>query len=319
MTPHETSSGIGEPTVEIADRLTSTEVDGVLALVAAATKADDVSPLSEHVLLHLRHGGDDGDRHVRVFLGAHLAGYAHIDLTDSVEGPSAELTVSPLHRRQGVGHLLVTTLTRLSPDGRLRLWAHGGHSDAAYLAHSHGFDRSRELWQMRRSLFAALPTASLPAGISLREFRPGHDDDAWIALNSEAFADLPDQGGWQLEDLHRRIAEPWFDAGGFLIAESNADSTMAGFHWTKVHGSRLASSANGHGHEAIGEVYVIGIAEKWRGTGLGKALLLAGMSHLRDLGLSEVMLYVDSTNTAAIGLYESLGFARWDIDVLFRR
>jgi mycothiol synthase len=29
------------------------------------------------------------------------------------------------------------------------------------------------------------------------------------------------------------------------------------------------------------------------------------------------MLYVDSTNTAAIRLYESLGFTRWDTDVMY--
>ena len=29
------------------------------------------------------------------------------------------------------------------------------------------------------------------------------------------------------------------------------------------------------------------------------------------------MLYVDATNTAAIGLYESLGFTRWDTDVMY--
>ncbi len=302
--------------VEVTEKLAPIEVAQVLTLVANATQADEVSPLSEHVLLHLRHGGDEGDRHLRVFINGTLVGYAHVDLTDQVEGPSAELVVSPLHRRRGVGHQLVAALTELSPDGRLRLWAHGGHSDAAFLANSHGFDRARELWQMRRSLFAALPSADLPAGIQLRCFRPGIDDEAWIALNAEAFAELPDQGSLGLADLRQRMDEPWFDANGFLIAETSDPARspdLAGFHWTKVHG------AERHGHEAIGEVYVIGVARNWRGTGLGKALLLAGLAHLRAQGLAEVMLYVDATNTPAIGLYESLGFSRWDIDVLFRR
>ena len=301
--------------VEVTEKLAPVEVAQVLNLVTNATQADEVSPLSEHVLLHLRHGGDDGDRHLRVFVDGALAGYAHVDLTDQVEGPSAELVVAPAHRRRGVGHQLVAALTELSPDGRLRLWAHGGHSDAAFLANSHGFVRARELWQMRRSLFAALPSAALPEGIALRSFEPGIDDEAWITLNAEAFEELPDQGSLGLADLRQRINEPWFDADGFLVAQTTSPDhppVLAGFHWTKVHG------AERHGHEAIGEVYVIGVARDWRGTGLGKALLLAGLAHLRAQGLAEVMLYVDATNTAAIGLYESLGFSRWDVDVLFR-
>jgi mycothiol synthase len=56
-----------------------------------------------------------------------------------------------------------------------------------------------------------------------------------------------------------------------------------------------------------------------RGLGLGRALTLAGLHHLRHLGLSAALLYVDADNEAAISLYRALGFAPWDSDTLFRR
>ncbi len=74
-----------------------------------------------------------------------------------------------------------------------------------------------------------------------------------------------------------------------------------------------------HGHDPIGEVYVLGVDPSERGTGIGHALTTLGLAYLRGLGLGEVMLYVDESNRAAIGLYESLGFTHWDTDVMYAR
>ena len=56
-----------------------------------------------------------------------------------------------------------------------------------------------------------------------------------------------------------------------------------------------------------------------QGSGLGRALTLVGLEHLRARGLTEAMLYVDADNEPAIGLYRGLGFAHWDTDRMYQR
>ena len=313
--------------------LTPDEVVEVLELARAAGDTDGAYPLSEHVVLHVRRGGDEPAIHLFIREDGRLVGYAHVDTTDRIEGSSAELVVHPMFRRRGLGRALVIAATQAAtqaatessagssagvpsgpggpvPPGRLRLWAHGDHPSASALALSLGFHRARVLYQMRRSLFAPLEIPELPAGVTLRSFQPGRDEQEWVALNARAFADLPDQGRWTLKDLLVRMAEPWFDPAGFLLAERA--SKLIGFHWTKVHGDRA------HQHDAIGEVYVLGVDPAAHGAGLGRALTLAGLRYLRGRGLDQAMLYVDEANERAIALYQKMGFARWSTDVSFQ-
>lgn len=323
--------------IEVRDRLERADVLDVFDLVDDATRHDKVTPISEHVMLHLRHGGDAQVRHLLARADdGRLVGYAHLDVTDLVEGPSAEMVVAPSARRHGLGHALVSELVGVSegdaPGRGLRLWAHGESDAARGVAEGLGFTRARVLWQMRRSLMSPLPDVPMPEGMRLRTFLPGIDDAAWLAVNAAAFADLPDQGGWTAEDLERRLSESWFDPSGFLVA-TDARGDIAGFHWTKVHGgdhphgdddhARLHAEgvdhSHGHGHEALGEVYVIGVDPAQQGTGLGRALLVAGLRLMAARGLPQAMLYVDAANTPAIALYSSLGFTHWDTDVLYRR
>ncbi|GAA3249143.1 mycothiol synthase [Dactylosporangium siamense] len=303
-------------TVEHLDHLSAVQVDQVLAISQAAGDTDGALPLSEHVVLHLRHGGETQAVHLLARdAGGTVVGYAHVDTTEAVAGASAELVVHPLRRRRGVGRALAEAAIAVADEragGRLRLWAHGDHPSASALALSLGFDRARVLLQLRRSLFTPLDEVALPDGVTLRAFRPGEDDAAWLAVNAAAFADHPEQGRWTLDDLRVRLREPWFDAEGFLLALR--EDRLVGFHWTKIHGD-----LEDHAHEPIGEVYVLGVAPGAHGGGLGRALTLAGLRHLRSRGLSQVMLYVDEDNPRAVALYQRLGFVRWATDVNFRR
>lgn len=284
-----------------------------MRLVEAATDADGVSPLSEHVRLHLRYGGDPRARNVLLSSAGEVIGYAHLDPTDPVEGPSGELVIHPQHRGQGHGMALVRALLAEADGYPLRLWAHGDAPAATRLGQAAGFERIRALWQMERSLLAPVEEPRYPDGVKLRTFVVGQDEDSWADLNRRAFARHPEQGAWTREDLDLREREPWFDPDGFFLAER--DGRLAGFHWTKIHGG---DGGGDHGHESIGEVYVVGVDPDQRGGGLGRALTLTGMRYLRSRGLVRVMLYVDEANTAAIRLYESLGFSHRDTDVMFR-
>ncbi len=320
--------------VDVLDVLGASQVAEVTALCQAAAAADGVNPLSEHVRLHLRHGGEGRDRHLIALRpdGA-LAGYAHLDPTDPVAGPVAELVVAPQDRSRGVGRALVAAALDAARaqrgSDRLRLWAHGEHPAAHALAVRFGFAEGRRLEQWRRDLDESLPVAVLPEGVRLRSFRPGVDDEEWLALNARAFAGHPEQGAWSQADLDARIAEDWFDTEGFLLAE--LDGALVGFHWTKVHGASDPEGPAGaegrentapghtHGHEPIGEVYIVGVDPAHHGLGLGRALTLAGLHWLAGQGLTRAMLYVEADNEAAKATYRRLGFRLWDTDVMFYR
>ena len=304
--------------IRIAQRLTSAEVGEVLTLVRLATEEDGVAPLSEHVMLHLRYGGDRQARNVLLTEAGGIVGYAHLDPTDPVAGPSGELVIHPAHRRHKLGLALVQALTAEAGDRQLRLWAHGDLPAASRLARSAGFERVRALWQMRRSLQAQLDRPQIAEGITVRTFVIGRDEDEWTALNRRAFATHPEQGAWTRADLDLREQEPWFNPEGFFLAERAG--RLVGFHWTKIHGQDGEDSEEiGHAHQAIGEVYVVGVDPTERGSGLGRALTLVGLRYLRSRGLFQVMLYVDESNTRAVALYQRLGFVRWSNDVSFQR
>ena len=291
--------------LRVADDLTAAEDSVVRLLVEAAAEIDGRAGLNEAALLHLSRPRA-GVRHLLAEVdppdqqGAELVGYAQLDSAAAFD--TGQVVVAPTARHQGVGTALLSRLAALSP-GRLQVWATGDSAAASALAARVGLVMARELLVMTRPLTGLPPAAPLPAGIAVRGFVPGLDEQAWLAVNARAFASHPEQGAVTAADLADRMAEAWFDPDGFLLAHRGSD--LVGFHWTKRHSERL------------GEVYVLGVDPGAGGRGLGTALLDLGLHHLSQQGLSEVELYVEGDHERAVRLYEGRGFRTASRDVMY--
>lgn len=271
-----------------------TDRDAVHRLLDAAAAVDGRHPLSDHLRLELAHGGGPGFAAVTVAEGDDLAGYAQLATINGTR--NVELAVHPAHRTDpGIGHrLLATALELVAHDGGgpVQWWAFDATPADAALAASVSLRMTRELLQMR----VALPLERR-VDVATRPFVPGHDDDAFLAVNNRAFATHPEQGGWTDSTLRQRQDEDWFEPAGFLLHER--DGRLAAFCWTKVHHDETP---------VLGEIYVIAVDPDFQGLGLGNQLTLAGLASLAARGIDAGMLYVDGGNTAAVTMYERLGF-----------
>ena len=310
--------------VLVLKELYNSQVNQILEIVLNASETDGARPFSEHVELHLRSGGDRPVIHLVVQNDLNkIVGYGHLDITDLVAGPSGELVVHPDFRLKGIATQIVNEMKNLIGDKPLRLWSHGDTDIAKQFSEKLGFNSIRNIIQMRRSLFAPIDNFSFPQNFSTRNFETSKDFDIFLELNKKCFKDLPDQGSWTSKDLELRIKESWFNPEGFLLVEDEKKQ-LVGFCWTKVHGQDHnheiddGHSHLSHGHEPIGELYVIGVDPDHQNLGLGKTLTLWGLNHLRRNGLDSAMLYVDSDNKKAINLYTSLGFGFWGLDRLYK-
>lgn len=243
----------------------------------------------------------------------------HENRTESQRGPTRRWNVgySPGIGTIGIGaaiELLMQCLAYVADQGggEVTLWRQGAIPDDDRAARSAGLDADRELLQMRVALprpapddlevsdDIAVPVSNqLPDAIRLRNFEPGRDDTAWLALNNAAFAGHAEQGDWDAPILRARLREPWFDASWFLLAERDAE--LVGFNWLRRHPATRSDPE-------MGEIYVIGVAPTAQGQGLGRALTVAGTERIAAAGLTTAVLYVAGDNTTAIALYRALGF-----------
>ena len=76
---------------------------------------------------------------------------------------------------------------------------------------------------------------------------------------------------------------------------------IIGYCWTRITDETTTG-------ERKGQIFMLGVDPDYRGRGIGKGVLLAGLSYLQSKGLPVAELTEDSMSKAACSLYRSVGF-----------
>lgn len=299
-----------------SEPLTETEASGILELVDAAVGTDGARSLSEQFALSVTSRDPDVEHLLYAAQGTsgRPLGYAQVRPGENGEPPSAELIVDPEHRRRGIGSELLAALPE-----NVRLWDHTAGEASRAFAQARGLRSVRALHRMERPVdpgdgAAEWGESRLPDGVRVRAFEPGRDEDEWLRVNAAAFAHHPEQGSLTRKDLDQRMAQEWFDPAGLILVveddgAAGSGDKVAAFHWTKI--DPPGSST--------GEVYVVGVSPDWQGKGLGRAVTILGLDHLRAAGVTTIDLYVDQENAAAMHTYRALGFDSAEIHSQYAR
>lgn len=230
--------------------------------------------------------------------------------------------VLPEYRRRGLGSaLLEWTLARIRQRAAIEdpgadVLVEGSAEDQetghrALLARA-GFEPVRHFFLMRRPSLDEIPGAPLPGGLEIRPVEPDQRR-AIIAAEFEAFRDH-----WGSREMTEdavlttlRMAE--LDIGLWIVAWDGDEIAGVVENWIWAEENEKLGVKRGW-------LERISVRRPWRRRGLARALTAASLVRLREVGMDDAMLGVDSENAnGALGLYEGLGFEVHSRAAAYRR
>jgi mycothiol synthase len=304
------------------------DVEQLVDLICEANLADQTAympsvPQFRNDLQHHAYFDPARDMLVAEVDGRLVAGTRHeIRVRASVVQHQIDGWVQPDLRRRGVGRALLRWTERRAreaaaewagpePHG-LGSWVDETQPGALALLESEGYERVRYGFMMVRPLSEPIPEAPLPAGLEVRPVAEVDHRAIWDA-DTEAFRDHWDAAVRTEEDFVGWFSTPGIDTSLWRVAwegDEVAGSVM----------SFIYDEENEKMGVSRGWLDHVSVRRPWRRRGLASALIADSLRALRDRGLEQAALGVDSENpTGALGVYEALGFRRFQTGISFRK
>jgi mycothiol synthase len=285
------------------------ELDDVVGLIHAADEALGLvqEPIRDELswLWHLPSFDIARDTRV-VHDGGALVAYAEVTWLHPEDGGPLDLrvVVHPDHRSSAIADPLIRwgeAVAESRGSEGIRSTLPDRDEPMHDLLRSHGFVHVRSEFTMRKMLEPDEPRGSPPEGVSIRRYDRSDDRTLYEVLEA-SFADHWGVRPTTLESFNEDLHGESWDPSLVFLAESAGQTVGAVIPFV---------------FETCGWVGMLGVLERWRGRGIGKALLRRGFAELASRGQREVRLGVDSQNAdGAVALYEGVGmtvYRRYDI------
>lgn len=241
-----------------------------------------------------------------VEIAGKVVGFMNVTPELNIRRVILDCLVHPEHRRKGLAKKLLGYATRRAKELKAKV-AHVNIRQDNVVAKSVlpklGFRITRRFLELRRSLSKIhLPNTTNNAYIC-RHLQPG-EENKLAQVQNRCFT-----GTWGYNPNTTEEITYWTNLSHrspediVLICEGDKP---IGYCWTGINHEVEATKG-----ERKGRIYMLGVDPDYRGRGIGKVALLAGLSYLKGKGVRVAEITVDSENEIACALYHSVGFKLW--------
>ena len=180
-------------------------------------------------------------------------------------------------------------------------WAQDVEKDWISIVTSEGYEPVRYFFNMVRPNLMNIPDLPLPEGLEVRPVKPKHYRPIW-EVAKEAFRDEWNEPEWQEEWYNEWLEEPTFDSTLWQIAWDGDE--IAGMVQSYINKKENEKYSRERGYTEN-----ICVRRPWRKRGLAKALIARSFKIIKERGMTEAALGVDTENpSGALRLYKSMGF-----------
>jgi mycothiol synthase len=280
------------------------DFDKYVLLLAEAEKLDPtgrcVSP--QFIAQQLEQPSYSPEQDLFILWSEDIVGYIDIKPELTIGRVVLDCWIHPGHRRRGLATKLLgnaTSRARLLGAKAVHVDIRDDNVVATKVLRRLGFSFIRRFLELELDIADVGELDMAQAVLGSRYLQPG-EEYKLTQLQNRAFA-----GSWgynpnTVEEITFRISSSTCSLQDIILTYEGYRTI--GCCWTGIICEEGVPSVK------KGRIHMLGVDPDYRGKGIGRELMMAGLARLRNRGLNVAELTVDSQNKVACALYKSIGF-----------